>query len=100
MHLDMSFVLVKGDFETWKSCENVVDEIVARHGIDIIERTWIESRRQVDVIVHFKDEASLVNATKEITNHLDSKGLKEKCIRMDDVAKCNAKKVIEETLAA
>lgn len=100
MRLDMSFKLVAGDFETWKSCRSEIDKICKVHGIDYENRVYDEATQSCNVTVMFPSEESLYNATNDVTLLFENKGLTEKCVKAVDLGKQKARKVIDAALAA
>ena len=100
MKLDMSFELLEGDFETWKSCTCEIDKICEVHGIDFENRVYDEATQSCHVTVMFPSEETLYNATNDLTLLFESKGLTEKCVKAVDVGKQKAKEVIDAALAA
>ena len=100
MKLDMSFILVEGDFKTWKSCKCEIDKICEIYGIGFENRVYDEATQSCDVTVVFPSEESLYNATNDVTLLFESKGLTEKCVKAVDVGKKKAREVIDAALAA
>jgi len=100
MKLDMSFELVAGDFETWKSCEKDIDNICQKYGVSFSNRKWFEDKKRCDVEVGMSEDISLYNARDELCEYFLSKGLVEKCVKAQDVGKKKAKDVIDAALAA
>lgn len=100
MKLDMSFELVAGDFETWKSCKFEIDKICEIHGIGFENRVYDEATQSCNVTVMFPSEESLYNATNDVTLLFESKGLIEQCVKAVDLGKQKAIEVIDAALAA
>ena len=100
MKLDMSFELVAGDFETWKSCVGDIERICQKYGVSFSNRKWVEDKKRCDITVEMSEDIALYNARDELCEYFLSKGLVEKCIKAQDVGKKKAKDVIDAALAA
>ena len=98
--MDMSFKLVEGDFETWKSCVGDIERICQKYGVYFSNRKWFEDKKRCDVTVEMSEDISLYNARDKLCEYFLSKGLVEKCVKAQDVGKKKAKDVIDAALAA
>ena len=82
---EIKFELVEGDFETWKSLVQWIDQICENYQGTCWDRVWDGLNKTCLVKTKFQNSSGYDNAMIEITNLFSQNGIKEKVIESKDL---------------
>ena len=81
----VTFKLIKGDYEIWKSLESKIDEICFSNDGTVSRRTWNSKKKTCTVEHVFQSTKAWDNSIIEITNMLSAFGIYENVIDSQDL---------------